>query len=165
MNMRTLMMLVIALAALPYVPAHAQTTQVVLGGATVQINEQEKAMLTAANKMMKGDFKGAEQDYSGVLAVDSGYVDAYLQRGVVRRLQGNEQGAQNDGRAVLRLAEMALQKNPASAQGYYQRGMGYRLLKQYDHAKADVQKAIELGGKPAWRNDLRDIALEDKATP
>lgn len=151
-------------------PALAQTTTqtFVLGGprgagASVQIPPEQKMMFDAANKIVQRDFKDAESLYSQVIAMNRGNIEAYLQRAVVRREMGDEPGMQSDAGSVVTLANSALQQNPRDPTLYYQRGMGFRLLHQFDQAQSDIATGMRIGGKTNWQNDLQAIDLERKA--
>lgn len=143
-------------------PAHAQQQMVIIDG-KIQISPSQKLILLASQKVAAREFREAESLYTQAIALDGSDADAYLHRGVVRREQGNMGGAQSDARAAIMLSNNVLQQNPGDATAYYQRGNGFRLLREYAQAKSDVQQAINLGGDPNWRTDLRDIALEEKA--
>ena len=113
----------------------AQSTQqqFVVSGGKLQISDEQKLILQAAQKSSPTRLQEqcAESIYSQIIAGKNGsYTDAYLQRGVVRREMGDQAGMQSDARAVIiTLADASIQQNPNNAISYYQRGMGYRLLK------------------------------------
>jgi tetratricopeptide (TPR) repeat protein len=133
------------------------------GGEKLQINEDQKLMFEAAGKVVKNDFKGAEAIYNQVLSRNNSNIEAFLQRGIVRRELGDLDGAVSDGRSVVTLANGKLRQNPNDAYSYHQRGMGLRLLKDYNNAKADISKAIQMSGQASWKTDLQAIELEQKA--
>lgn len=133
------------------------------GGEKLQVNEDQKLMFEAAGKVVKNDFKGAEAIYNQVLSRNGSNIEAFLQRGIVRRELGDVQGAASDGRSVVTLANGKLRQNPNDAYSYHQRGMGLRLLRDYENARADISKAIQLSGQTSWKNDLKAIELEQKA--
>ncbi|NBX03454.1 MAG: hypothetical protein EBR02_05250 [Alphaproteobacteria bacterium] len=128
------------------------------------IDAEGLQMLQAVQKTMMGDYKGAESEYSRVISINPQKVEAYLQRGVVRRELGNISGSQADGKAASNLATASIQKNPQDAEAYHQRGMAARLLGNYPQAKQDLEMSLSLGGNPDWKNDVRDTALEEKAS-
>ena len=133
------------------------------GGGKIQISPEQKLMLEAAKKVVSNDYKTAESLYDQALTINGSNMDAYLQRGIVRRELGNESGAASDGRAVVNLANSSLQLNPNDASLYHRRGMGLRLLKDYDNAQADITRAIQMSGQLSWKTDLQAIELERKA--
>jgi hypothetical protein len=139
-------------------PARAQGG----GGPSVQIAPEQKMMFDAANLIVQRDFKGAESLYSQVIAMSRGNIEAYLQRGVVRREMGDEAGMMSDARNVVILANNALQQAPRDPTLYYRRGMGFRLLREFDQAKNDILTGMRIGGKTNWQNDLQAIDLERK---
>ena len=146
-------------------PVCAQSTQqtFVLGnGTNIQILPDQKIMFDAANKFVHRDFQGAEKLYSQVIAMNSGNIEAYLQRAAVRREMGNETGTASDAHSVIALSNNALQQNPNNPNLYYQRGMGFRLLRQFDQAKSDISTGMQIGGKTNWNTDLQAIDLERK---
>ncbi len=139
--------------------AAAQTF--VLGG-KVQFSPDQKLMFGAAKKVMNRDYKGAETVYDQVIAMNGGNIDAYIQRGTVRRELGDAAGTASDGNTAVTLANAALKNTPNNPMLYYQRGMGFRLLKNYDQAEKDVAYGIRLGGQPSWKTDIQAIELEKK---
>lgn len=157
----------VAALLLATVPAHAQTTQqtFVLGGGAnnLQIANDQKIMLEAANKLVQKDYRSAESMYTQAIALNQGNIEAYLQRAVARREMEDENGMASDARAVISLADNALQQNPKNPTLYYQRGMGYRLLHQFDQARDDITMGMQIGGKSNWKTDLQAIELERKS--
>lgn len=150
--------------------ASAQTQQLVFtskgGKANTQIlmNSDQKLMLEAAQKVMKKEYPAAETLYSQAILANGGNIDAYLQRAMVRRELNNPAGVQQDARMAVVLANNALQKNNRNATLFYQRGMGFRLLKDFAQARQDIAGAIRMGGGSAsWQSDLDGITMEEKA--
>lgn len=131
------------------------------------IGEEQKLMFEASSKVMKKDYEGALEAYNKAIAVNGANIQAYIQRGVVRRELGDTGGARADGLAAAQLANGALAQNPNSASLYYQRGSAMRLLKDYDRASADIQHAIQLSGgqRRDWQGDLNAIELDKKFNP
>gem|GEM_PF-2376627 len=157
----------IPLVGMISLPAFAQTTQqtFILGGSgasNLQISNDQKIMLEAANKLVQRDYRTAENMYSQAIAVNRVNIEAYLQRAVVRRELGDEAGMATDARSVIGLADNALQQSPNNPTLYYQRGMGYRLLREFDQAKNDIVTGMQIGGKSNWKTDLQAIELERK---
>jgi len=149
-------------------PLHAQTvTQTfVLGGgnnASVQITNDQKILLEAANKFVRRDYEGAESLYTQAIAINGSNIEAYLQRAAVRRELHNEAGMTADANMVIGLANQALQRNGNDPGLYYQRGMGYRLLRQFDLARDDITTGMRIGGRSNWQTDLKAIEIERKA--
>lgn len=150
-------------------PVHAQTKFIINGapvsgsGGRFQISPDQKLLLEAAKKVVSNDYKGAEALYDQAIRINSGNIDAYLQRGIVRRELGDQAGAAADGRTVVSMANRSLQQTPGDAGLYHRRGMGLRLMKDFEHAKMDIARAIQMSGKLSWKTDLQAIELEEKA--
>lgn len=139
-----------------------QNGRIVSNGGHVQASAEQKLMLSAPEYIYKQDYRGAEMVYSQVIAMNDHHISAYIQRGLVRREMGDGAGAMEDGRAAVILANEALQTNPNEAYLYYQRGSGFRLLKQFSQARTDIQYAMRLRGDQSWDLDLKAIDLEEK---
>ena len=131
----------------------------------IQIAGDQKLIFEADGHVVKRDYQGAESLYTQAIALNGGNTEAYLQRGFVRREMGNGAGAADDGRNAVGLANTALAANPGDANLYHERGMGFRLMRDFDHARADLQKAIQLSGQMSWQTDLQAMELEQKAGP
>lgn len=146
------------------VNASAQTVQYVLGNgnAKIEISSDQRLIFEADQKVVRKEYRAADTLYSQAIAINPNNIAAYLQRGIVRREMGNEQGAVADGRMAATLANNALHAAPRDFNLYYQRGMGFRLMKDFDQAHKDVTTAIQLGGPANWQTDLQAIALEKK---
>jgi hypothetical protein len=131
----------------------------------MQFDGDQKLMFDAAKKAMGRDFKGAENEYSLILAHNPRNIEAYLQRGLMRRELNDGAGAIGDGRTASSLANNALKNDPNNSLLYYQRGMGFRLARNYPQAIKDINTAMRLGGQAGWKTDLQAIELEQKANP
>lgn len=160
MNRIHIVILLLALGAGGFFAGNAAAQQPATGG--LQISGDQKLLFEAAKKVMSRDFKGAEDLYSQALSINKSNIDAYLQRGVVRRELGDAAGVASDGQATVTLANMGLKNNPNDPNLYYKRGMGFRLLKNYDQAEKDISAAIGMGGQPTWQTDLQAIKFERK---
>ena len=134
------------------------------GGSAPALDQEGILMLQAMQKAMQGDFKGAEQVYSSILASNDQNMDAHLHRGILRRELKNTSGSQADAKATIQIANNALQQNPRDAEAYHHRGMAFRLLGQYPQALKDIDTSLRLGGEEQWKTDLRDTVLEEKAS-
>jgi tetratricopeptide (TPR) repeat protein len=132
-------------------------------GSKFEISADQKLMLEAAKKVVSNDYKSAEALYDQAISINGSNMDAYLQRGIVRRELGNQAGAESDGRTVVALANSSLQLAPNDANLYHRRGMGLRLVRDFDNAKADISRAIQMSGQLSWKTDLQAIELERKA--
>lgn len=126
------------------------------------IGEAQQFIFKAQQSVLKGDWATAETLYSEAIARDGANLQAYLHRGVVRREKRDWRGVDADARMALALANRNVSAHPRDPDGYYERSMALRLLRQFDLAKKDVITAIQLGGKQSLRNDLQAIELERK---
>jgi hypothetical protein len=164
---------IVALAPLAQAQTRTFTIQknksgtVVTGGnlassSKVIITDDQKLMFEASRQAVARDFRGAEATYSRVIAMNSGNIEAYLQRGVVRRELGDKNGTTSDARTAVALVNAQLQVTPRNPNLYYQRAMGLRLLHQFEQAKQDLRTGMQLGGSSYWETDLKAIDLEQK---
>lgn len=160
--MNTLRIMISCLLAAGLLSSGALAQTMVIGGGQLQIGPDQQLMFDAAKKVVNRDYHGAETIYNQVIAMNGHNIDAYVQRGIVRREQGNAAGAAADGKAAVTLADASLANNANNPMLYYQRGMGYRLLKNYAQAKQDVATGIKLGGSENWNTDIQAINLEEK---
>ncbi|MFO0389185.1 MAG: hypothetical protein ACK502_05640 [Alphaproteobacteria bacterium] len=140
-------------------PSSGDTKQ---NSGAVAISESQRFMFKAQQSVMKKDLATAEALYTEAIARDGSNVQAYLHRGVVRRELHDYRGVDADARMAVTLANNVIRANPRDPDGYYERSMALRLLKQFDLARKDVLAAIQLGGKPSLSNDLQAIELERK---
>lgn len=92
-------------------------------------------------------FDLALKQYDASIKVDPGYAPAYLARGFVFSVTGNNEKALADFESAVRL-------DPAEPEGYYSRGTIRFQQKEYAKALPDYDKYIELG--PADAGSLRD---------
>ena len=65
---------------------------------------------------------------------------------------------------VLALADKVIGRTPGKVGGYVARGHLYAVLKQYDKARADFEKAAELGG-PTDAGTLSSLAWHLATSP
>jgi tetratricopeptide (TPR) repeat protein len=150
------------LFALP-LRAQAEAVTIKTQGGPVVIAQEQQLMLDAAQKVLKSDWRGALAVYDQVIALNASSIQGHLQRSVVKRELQDARGSQQDAAMAVTLSEAALQQNPQSARLYYQRGTGYRLLKDFPKATENIRYAMQMkGGKRNWETDLKAIALEEK---
>lgn len=171
--MKRIVAMTLLVAGMGTLPAHAQTTQTRFvingvpasssGNGQFQIGQDQKLILEAAKKVVNNDYEGAEELYNKAISINGSNIDAYLQRGIVRRELGDQAGAAADGRAVVNMANSSLALAPNDATLYHRRGMGLRLLKDFERAKSDIVRAIQMSGQLSWKTDLQAIELEEKA--
>ena len=145
-------------------PALAADHAIALKGGKLVIRQEQQWMLEASKRVIEGDYPAALQLYNQVISSDGGNIQAYVQRGVVRRQMQDENGCQQDATMAVRLSDAAIQQDPNNSKLYYQRGTGYRLLKDFPQARENIEYAIRLSGKARadWETDLKAIALEEK---
>jgi tetratricopeptide (TPR) repeat protein len=169
--MKFLPRIIFVLAAAGFAAASSAQTQTMViqngkmaqtGGVQIQIGADLQLMFDAQQKVMKHDYRGAEASYSRAIAANGGNIEAYLQRAVTRRELGDVRGEASDASTAITLANAALQSSPNNALLFYQRGMGFRLLRDFPQAKQDLATAIRMSGKPSWETELRATELEEK---
>ncbi|MBW4683275.1 MAG: tetratricopeptide repeat protein [Microcoleus vaginatus WJT46-NPBG5] len=84
-----------------------------------------------------GNYKGAIEDFTQVVHLDSQHYTAYYYRGIARFKLGENQGAKAD-------FTQALQINSSYAEAYISRGNVYRKLGFYQPAIQDFTQALQL---------------------
>lgn len=131
----------------------------------LMLPQDQKLMLAAAKKMSEREYKEAERLYGQALAANGSNINAYLQRGLVRRDLGNQAGMEADARQALSLVNARLAQDGNNANLYYQKSLGERLLKQFDAAEQDLRTAIRLSNKSEWNTDLKALELERRMMP
>jgi tetratricopeptide (TPR) repeat protein len=88
------------------------------------------------------------------------YLEAYLNRGLLRKMTGNFSGALEDLNRVIKAA-------PTNAEIYKNRGNLFLLYGYHIHAIADYTKAIDLEGEYAeayFNRGLAQFLIYDKAS-
>lgn len=159
MKIRRLFFLLACLAA-AFPADHARAQK-----AAVKLDTKQLLMLKAAQHVQQGDMARALADYDQVLAQDGGFIPAYIQRSVIKREIKDTAGSRADAMMAVRLSEAGLMKDSHNARLYYQRGMGYRLLRDFPKAKENIAYALRLPGADAnWQADLRNMEIEEKFT-
>lgn len=132
-------------------------------GSGFSSTEDQKLMFSAVGKVVNKQYAEAEELYNRAIAINGSNIEAYLQRGIVRREMGNARGAAADGQQVVSMANALLQSNSQNVTALYQRGMGERLTRDFAAAKQDIRTAIQMGGSASWQTDLQAIDFEEKA--
>jgi tetratricopeptide (TPR) repeat protein len=106
----------------------------------------------------------AVDDFTRAIELDPGYVEAYLNRGVLywRELR-NAYRAIRDMTRVLELA-------PQRAEALFNRAIAYQMRGEHEQAIADFERYLVEGRDPVWRDSaerqlslLRDLVAERKA--
>lgn len=152
---------ILGIGSAAFAPADAQ--QALPLHKPIALDMKNILMLQAAQAVQKGEFKAALSIYDKIIAQNGDYIAAYIQRSVVRREIKDEAGSRADATMAIRLCEHRLRQQPNNAELYHQRGMGYRLLKDYPKAKENIQYAMRMpGANRNWEQDLRNIQIEEK---
>lgn len=128
-----------------------------------QVNVQPETMLLLEGgiKVMQGDLQGALTDYQKVIEINPDNIEAYLQVGYVKNLQGNEEEAKDQFAKADEMIAQGLIKDPNNARMYYLRGRSKRYAKDYDGAIDDIKKAVELDPQRTnYPIELRAIEAE-----
>ena len=94
-------------------------------------------------KLNKGDYQRAIQDFNQAIQINPNYDDAYLSRGVTRRNLGDNQGASADYDQALRIA-------PNFAEVYVNRGVTRAELGDKQGAIADYNQALQINPNLAY---------------
>ncbi|MEG4225289.1 tetratricopeptide repeat-containing serine protease family protein [Microcoleus sp. N9_B2] len=94
-------------------------------------------------KLNKGDYQSAIQDFNQAIQLNPNYDDAYLSRGVTRRNLGDNQGASADYDQALRIA-------PNFAEVYVNRGVTRSELGDKQGAIADYNQALQINPNLAY---------------
>lgn len=102
----------------------------------------EQLFIRAMNRFKDGDSAGAMGDYTEAISLNPGFVEAYNNRGILRRQMGDLKGALAD-------YDSALQLNPKYATVYNNRAMVRRELGGVAGALADHDQAIKLNAHNA----------------
>jgi tetratricopeptide (TPR) repeat protein len=93
---------------------------------------------TGMAKHKLGDYKGAIDDYTKAIELDSKNVDAYGARGYARRMMGDLTGAMDDYEKVIAL-------DPKNSNGYAGRGLTRIKIGDKDNGCKDLGTARDLG--------------------
>jgi tetratricopeptide (TPR) repeat protein len=111
------------------------------GISTAQFSENEKDLLkSGAGYLQKGEIVNALAEFDKTIAINPRNYTAYFLRGWAKFIQYDHQGAIGDLSQAIKLAPTA--KNIEKV--YNLRAGSYFLLKKYDQAFADYDKAISV---------------------
>jgi len=132
-------------------------------------------LLRGKTRKLLDKIEKALEDCNKALDIDPKFVDAYIYRGIIKSECNNIEGAIKDAKTASMLmpdnvkaltllgdlyskcdnfsqAELfyskAISLNPEDGSLYQKRAVAYFFLEDYDHARQDVQKALELGVIP-----------------
>ena len=95
------------------------------------------------------EYQAAIGNYTRAIRLDSGYTDAFFNRGVLYwREMGQYEEAIQDLTRVLDL-------DPSRAKAYMNRGLAYKLQQEYPRAIADFQRYLEEGEDDFWLEAAR----------
>src|SRR5581483_1588394 len=121
-----------------------------------------------------GDVPGALQAFAHALELDPRDAKTWLERGRMRRAQGELEAAKSDfARALERMAlgdpagaikdcTHVIEAEPARAQAWATRGVA-RLRLGDQGGAADAERALELEPDATWAPELRKILEQVKA--
>lgn len=125
-------------------------------------SELLKVEIEAGKLAVAGNFQGAVNLYSQILAVDSSNTDVYLQRSLMYRELGDTTMSQRDAAVALDLLNRKFAEGHKRASLYRERANALRLLKRFPEAKTDMETAIRMSKSNKWVPDLQAIYLEEK---
>ncbi len=119
-------------------------------------------MLQASQKVVEHQYDDAITLYTQAIAKAPTYADLYLQRAFTYREMNRIGQMQADAIVVVKLADQKITGGSNNGRDYYLRGSGYRLLKRFPEARADIENAIRMKNDNRWRMDLQALSLEEK---
>ncbi|MCE9613513.1 MAG: tetratricopeptide repeat protein [Lentisphaerae bacterium] len=91
--------------------------------------------------LRQGLTNAAMGDYVRTIANDPDFTYGYVKLGALQREQGRLEPS-------VDLLTQAIARNPRLAAAYAERARTWFSLGQYDHARADLERCCELGGRP-----------------
>lgn len=119
-------------------------------------------MLEASQKAVEQKYEEAVALYTQAIQKVPTRADAYLQRAFIYREMNRVGPMQADAIIAIKLADFNIAGGDPSATNYHTRGSGYRLLKRFPEARADLEMALRLKKNGTWQLDLQALALEEK---
>lgn len=124
---------------LAFMIVHVRTPQTLLRQASVSTSQisAEGSYEQGTDKIQRGDYQGAIEDYNQVLRTNPQDADTYHNRGIARSESGDHAGAIED-------YDQALQINPQDADAYYNRGVAQYSLKDSQGAIDDWNQALKI---------------------
>ena len=102
----------------------------------------------AVGRSHEADLQASLNHFSRAIEINALYAEAYSQRGVVRSVLGDEQGARED-------YEKAIAINPYLEATFFNRAHWFERQNRYSEAIADYEKFISLSADDAWRKEAR----------
>ncbi len=131
----------LAILLLVSVPSFSQT-----------YNRSARELFYKGNDKVAGkDFRGAIEDYSRAIKLDSGFKQAYENRGVAKFRLGDNKGAIEDYTSALKI-------DPADYNTLARRGVSEFDIKDYTRTIEDITKAIDGPKKNIWYYNIRGRA-------
>jgi tetratricopeptide (TPR) repeat protein len=117
----------------------SRVPQTLLPKASVSTSQisAEGSYVQGTDKVQRGDYQGAIEDYNQVLQINPKDADTYHNRGIARSESGDHAGAIED-------YDQALQINPQDADAYYNRGVAHYSLKDSQGAIEDWNQALRI---------------------
>ncbi|ASQ91154.1 hypothetical protein CHL67_09705 [Prosthecochloris sp. GSB1] len=92
---------------------------------------------TGIEKLKSEDFDGALEDFNKAIEKDSGFAEAYFNRGLIFGNRGELQEALAD-------FDKAIELDSAYTEAYYNRGFIHSYFEEYKKSRRDFDKIIEL---------------------
>ncbi len=117
------------------VPVEKSLNQNEISSNTTELLEQYAS--SGFNRLKKGDYRGAIEDFNKAIEIDPNNSDNFNNRGIARSELGDHQGAIEDYTRAIAL-------DPNDAAAYSNRGNSKSKLKDYEGAISDYSKAIEI---------------------
>jgi tetratricopeptide (TPR) repeat protein len=112
----------------------------------------------------KGDFAAAIESFTKAIEMKPGWAQAYVERGIARRMHGDLEQAIQDFDEATRLDSRTTQNNGGVAQAYTNHGQILAMRFQLDEAISDFDKAIKLfagDAMPYYERGQARLLLED----
>ena len=112
-----------------------------------------RTLVGASSTRSRATTTDAIADYAKAIEIDPRYANAYVGRGMVYRLKGDNDHAIAD-------YTQAIEINPRYAIAYFNRGSAFEAKGEHDRAIADFTKAIELTPQDAKAYVRRGIVYQ-----
>lgn len=170
MRVWTLLLLITLCIGILAAPVEAQAkdekANKVLNSITFEASMKTMEALSAA---LEGNYEKEQALYQEALAIynkgledDPDNVRLLKGRGLVHDQIESGSGT-DDFNKVIKLTSEKIKQEPEHAYSYYHRAGAYRSLEQYDEAREDYKKAIELNPeRENWPMDLKAMEIQAK---
>ena len=123
----------------------------------IQINPKQSIPYVSRGnaRTMMGQHKSAILDYNAAIALDPNLPDVFFNRGISRDALGDQEVSQRRRRAghdrymsAVRDFNRAIRFRPSAPEYFQQRAKTQLKLQNYKKAWIDVQRCVQLGGRP-----------------